>query len=633
MATSFRAGESRGEEQRATDGVGVGLRSCATAPRRVAQDRGTVVSEQDGSARDGDPGAESTPVEGAAAGGQLLAGRYRLVERIGRGGMGTVWRAEDRMLDREVAVKELAVSGLPPDELATVHARMKQEARAAGRIKHTGVVTIYDVLEQDGRPWIVMELVDGRSLAEIITTEGTLLPRDAARVGAQVLAALEQARHLGVLHRDVKPANVLLERAGRVVLTDFGIATIEGSTALTHTGDIVGSPDYLAPERATGHRPGPESDLWSLGATLYAAVEGQAPFHRTSTLSTLQAVIAEPLPEPRHAGKLAPVIEALLRKDPDERPGADEAMRMLQEVATGAQPTAGAQHDPTQVVPSQEPERPETGARDDRDRFARYPTQSTPATPYPDPYGGMPAAHPQRTTGKSGADRRAGRMSPRVSVLWALVPLLTLGMGTMFVVGWAAYRLRSLWLAVSAVVALTVTVIVFTLNGSGPAGGLIVLVLMGGGLGVTLSVRRRLVAPGHRGRPRPLPGARWARARSRSASRPGDVDPTIGEALKRRQRRLEARDVLEHDPALARELRIGRPDLPRQFDDGGLVDVNHVPVATLAAPPGLTPELAERVVQARDEHGGFAFLEEMDVYAHLPDGLAQELAERLVFLQ
>ncbi|MFE3114329.1 protein kinase, partial [Kitasatospora indigofera] len=271
-----------------------------------------------------------------AAEQRLLADRYELGERLGRGGMGTVWRARDRMLDREVAVKELTVSHLPEEELEILNARMKREASAAARIKHPGVITVHDVLEQDGRPWIVMELVDGRSLADVISQDGTLLPREAAEVGAQVLAALHRGHQLGVLHRDVKPGNVLLERGtGRVVLLDFGIATYEGSAELTRPGDLVGSPDYLAPERAQGERPGPASDLWGLGATLYAAVEGESPFRRTSPLTTLAAVVGDPLPEPRRAGALGPVLAALMAKDPAERPTADQALRMLAEVTAG----------------------------------------------------------------------------------------------------------------------------------------------------------------------------------------------------------------------------------------------------------------------------------------------------------
>ncbi|MFH9351636.1 protein kinase [Kitasatospora sp. NPDC017646] len=267
---------------------------------------------------------------------RLLAGRYELGERLGRGGMGTVWRAWDRMLDREVAVKELTVNHLPEEDLQILHTRMKREASAAARIKHPGVITVHDVLEQDGRPWIVMELVDGRSLADVISQDGTLPPRAAAEVGSQVLAALHRGHQLGVLHRDVKPANVLLERGtGRVVLLDFGIAKYEGSTELTRPGDLVGSPDYLAPERAQGERPGPASDLWGLGATLYAAVEGQSPFRRDSPITTLAAVVDEPLPESRRAGPLGPVLAALMAKDPADRPSADEAARMLAEVQAG----------------------------------------------------------------------------------------------------------------------------------------------------------------------------------------------------------------------------------------------------------------------------------------------------------
>ncbi|KQV14420.1 MULTISPECIES: serine/threonine-protein kinase [unclassified Kitasatospora] len=294
----------------------------------------------------------SSQDDGAPDVGRVVAGRYLLQEQLGRGGMGTVWMARDTKLERLVAVKELSVSGIPERELPTLNSRMQQEARAAAKIKHPGVITVYDVLEQDGRPWIVMELIDGRSLADVIDSEGTLLPRDAARIGEQMLAALDQAHRHGVLHRDVKPANVLLERGGRAVLTDFGIALLEGAPGLTRTGDIVGSPDYVAPERVSGHRPGPESDLWSLGATLYAAVEGQSPFHRTTTMGTLQAVIADPLPEPRHAGALAPVIEALLRKDPAERPTADQALAMLAEAAlTAPGPGPTQPHAPTQTTP------------------------------------------------------------------------------------------------------------------------------------------------------------------------------------------------------------------------------------------------------------------------------------------
>ncbi|WP_328806260.1 serine/threonine-protein kinase [Streptacidiphilus fuscans] len=288
---------------------------------------------------------------------RVLAGRYLLGARLGRGGMGTVWRATDQMLDREVAVKELSVGHLAEEDLQIVQSRMKQEARAAARIKHPGVITIHDVLEQDGKPWIVMELIDGRSLSELVEQEGVVDPREAARIGAQVLSALDRGHQLGVIHRDVKPANVLLERAtGRVVLTDFGIATFVGDSALTRTGDLVGSPDYLAPERVHGGRPGPESDLWALGATLYAAVEGESPFRRESPLTTLAAVVTDPLPEPRNAGALAPVLRALMAKEPQDRPPASDVLRMLESVAAGhtTNITLGPSplRTPTQSVPA-----------------------------------------------------------------------------------------------------------------------------------------------------------------------------------------------------------------------------------------------------------------------------------------
>ncbi|MER6401703.1 protein kinase [Kitasatospora sp. NPDC001603] len=329
---------------------------------------------------------------------RLLAGRYELGERLGRGGMGTVWRAWDRMLDREVAVKELTVNDLPEEDLQILHARMKREASAAARIKHPGVITVHDVLEQDGRPWIVMELVDGRSLADVISQDGTLPPRAAAEVGSQVLAALHRGHQLGVLHRDVKPANVLLERGtGRVVLLDFGIAKYEGSTELTRPGDLVGSPDYLAPERAQGERPGPASDLWGLGATLYAAVEGQSPFRRDSPITTLAAVVDEPLPESLRAGPLGPVLAALMAKDPAERPTADEAAQMLAEVQAGhtigfkavAPLRAPIQSKPTE----QDGAAGETGERPNRPR-ATAGTHTNPVAPVPLP--ASPAHSPSR---------------------------------------------------------------------------------------------------------------------------------------------------------------------------------------------------------------------------------------------
>ncbi|MFE2042781.1 protein kinase [Streptomyces sp. NPDC059477] len=272
---------------------------------------------------------------------RVIAGRYRLLSPLGAGGMGTVWRARDEVLHREVAVKEVrAPAGLPAPDVERMYARLEREAWAAARITHRNVVTVYDVATDDGRPWIVMELVRGLSLADTLDAEGPMPPPRAALIGAEVLAALRAAHGAGVLHRDVKPGNVLLANDGRVVLTDFGIAMVEGSSALTMTGEVVGSPEFLAPERALGRTPGPESDLWSLGVLLYAAVEGVSPFRQDTPLSTLRAIVDEELPPPRRAGALAPVIEGLLRKDPAGRLSAERAERELRLVGAGGAPRA-----------------------------------------------------------------------------------------------------------------------------------------------------------------------------------------------------------------------------------------------------------------------------------------------------
>ncbi|MGV4984885.1 serine/threonine-protein kinase [Streptomyces sp. NRAIS4] len=273
---------------------------------------------------------------------QLIAGRYRLLSPLGEGGMGTVWRARDEVLHREVAVKEVrAPAGLPASDIERMYARLEREAWAAARVANRNVVTVYDVAVEGGRPWIVMELVRGLSLADQVEAEGPLSPQRAAHIGAEVLSALRAAHAVGVLHRDVKPANVLLANDGRVVLTDFGIASVEGSSALTMTGEVIGSPEFLAPERALGRTPGPESDLWSLGVLLYAAVEGVSPFRYDTPLSTLRAVVDEEFPPPHRAGPLAPVIAGLLRKDPAERLDVERAERELRIVAAGGAPSGG----------------------------------------------------------------------------------------------------------------------------------------------------------------------------------------------------------------------------------------------------------------------------------------------------
>ncbi|MER8154856.1 serine/threonine-protein kinase [Streptomyces sp. NPDC094472] len=284
----------------------------------------------------GEPHAAQQPAPGArdSNSGRLIGGRYQLVSRLGHGGMGTVWRAHDQIVDRDVAVKEPRVpDDLPERERQTVYQRMQREARAAARIDHPSVVSVHDVVVEDGRPWIVMELVRGQSLGDRLM-EGTLDPREAARIGLAVLGALAAAHEAGVLHRDVKPDNVLLGRSERVVLTDFGIAQIEGEQRLTETGGFVGSPEFIAPERVLGQRPGPESDLWSLGVVLYAAVEGMSPFRRSHAPATLQAVLgSEPQVPARATGPLATLIMQLLRKDPAMRPAAPEVRQALEAAA------------------------------------------------------------------------------------------------------------------------------------------------------------------------------------------------------------------------------------------------------------------------------------------------------------
>ncbi|WP_327358623.1 serine/threonine-protein kinase [Streptomyces sp. NBC_01304] len=268
---------------------------------------------------------------------RVVAGRYRIGERIGEGGMGTVWAAVDEVVRRPVAVKEPRLpEGLGPDERAAAYERIVREARAAGRIQHPSVVTVHDVVEQDGRPYIVMELVAGQSL-ETALEQGTLGPREAARVGLAVVRALRAAHSAGVLHRDVKPANVLLGADGqRVVLTDFGIAYAEGDGRLTEPGGFVGSPEYVAPERALGRSPGAAADLWSVGVLLYRALEGVSPFRRDSQATTVQAVLHAEPGRPLHAGPLEPLVMRLLAKDPDARPEAGEVEEALQEASASA---------------------------------------------------------------------------------------------------------------------------------------------------------------------------------------------------------------------------------------------------------------------------------------------------------
>ena len=302
----------------------------------------------------------------ATPGGRVLAGRYALVDVLGRGGMGVVWLADDRLLERQVAVKELTFPlALGEEERQVLRERSLREARAAARLHHPCVTTVFDVVEEGGKPWLVMEKVTARSLHEMVTTSGPLPPEAVARIGLDVLAALEAAHAAGIVHRDVKPANVLVDPAGHAQLTDFGIATTSGDPALTG-GALIGSPPYMAPERATGEDSGPPADLWSLGATLYCAVEGHPPFERAESMATLMAVVTEDPPLPARAGPLQPALLGLLAKDPAERSTPAEARAQL-EAALTAPASAG----PPEPQPQPQPQPEPAPARRDGSRGSR----------------------------------------------------------------------------------------------------------------------------------------------------------------------------------------------------------------------------------------------------------------------
>ncbi|WP_433224509.1 serine/threonine-protein kinase [Microtetraspora malaysiensis] len=278
------------------------------------------------------------PIGGSTAGpvpegqGRLVGRRYRLLSPVGRGGMGMVWHAHDVLLDRDVAVKELLLPfGLDQAGLQGAHQRMLREARSAARLSHPGIVTVHDVVEEDGRPWIVMELVRAWSLEQAVRQSGPLPVAQAAEIGVRVLDALRHAHGAGILHRDVKPGNVLLT-ADRVVLTDFGIAAIEGDVSITQTGLLMGSPAYIPPERLQGRPITHAADLWSFGATLYAAVEGRPPYEGADAVAVLGSVLTREPARPRRAGALLPVIQGLLRKNPADRIGAAQVADMLERV-------------------------------------------------------------------------------------------------------------------------------------------------------------------------------------------------------------------------------------------------------------------------------------------------------------
>ncbi|KUJ67035.1 serine/threonine protein kinase [Streptomyces albus subsp. albus] len=361
--------------------------------------------------------------------GRMLAGRYRLVSQLGRGGMGSVWRAEDELLGRQVAVKELH----PEDGLSGLDAQLRRErtlreARTLAQLKHPHVIVLHDVVEQDGHPWIVMELVVGESLADQLAASGPVPPREAARIVAALLDALRLAHASGVLHRDIKPANVLMEAGtGRAVLSDFGIAQVAGVTTITETGSFVGSPEYTAPERMSGRRTGPESDLWSLGVLLCTLVSGETPFRRDSLSGVLHAVMFGEIPLPAAAGPLLPVIQGLLERDWEHRLDAATAERLLRGVldAEGGQGAPGLSTPSPPSVPSV-PQGAVEGAASE----GAAPRPSVPEEP---PTPRAPAAEedptPQAPAPRPMAARRSSRARSAVFAAVAVVVLVGAGAG------------------------------------------------------------------------------------------------------------------------------------------------------------------------------------------------------------
>src|SRR5215217_1113102 len=287
----------------------------------------------------------------APAADRLVADRYALIAPLGRGGMGVVWRAQDAVLGREVAVKEVV---FPPtmaeEERRPAQARVLREARAAARLNHPSAVTLYDVVQDRGSTFIVMELVDAPTLADLVRAGGPLPAARVAEIGAQIASALEAAHAAGIVHRDVKPGNVMVPERGMAKLADFGIASLQGDPQLTSTGLVIGSPAYMAPEQARGEESGPPVDFWALGATMFYAVEGEPPFDRGTSIATLAAVVNDPPRAPRRAGPLASIITALLAKDPGSRPSGPEVRAWLSWLLVVAPSSL-----PTDILPTQRP--------------------------------------------------------------------------------------------------------------------------------------------------------------------------------------------------------------------------------------------------------------------------------------
>ncbi|MFL1445876.1 serine/threonine-protein kinase [Nocardiopsis protaetiae] len=331
---------------------------------------------------------------------RVVANRYLLRRELGRGGMGVVWEAFDPSLDRTVAIKQVLLPDhFTDEERADAHARVRREARSAARISHPSVITIHDVFDFEGDPWVVMELIEGGSLQDLLEQRGALDVETTATIAEALLKAVQAADAAGVLHRDIKPGNIMMSADDRVILTDFGIATMEGGPSITRTGALIGSPEYMPPERLEGGPAEHRGDLWSIGVTLFAAVEGLSPFRRDSITAAIAAVLSAPLPPMRRAGRLTPVIAGLLERDPDRRLTVDGALALLNERGGAGGAGAGAvghapgpgpasNSGPVAMAGGGYPSGPITGPG------AGYPSgpiSGYPSGPVPGPAGGYPS--------------------------------------------------------------------------------------------------------------------------------------------------------------------------------------------------------------------------------------------------